>query len=250
MADGIATNPPRFSGKESDYHSWRQSFAGMFYGIDGMAKYFHPSTDDELSVLLADESLTDVQRRNMRMERWMLWRALDRATEGKDCQGTVQEATTTHDGYVSLLALRRRYEPSIEQRRTQTNVEYDRWDYDESKGFMDNLGDLDRLSLAVNKAYGTERRTKDDVVQKMIVRLGAHRANPMCAFLWSVFIGQVDFTYEKMRRMAARITAELGDGTHGPSDPHTLSGRNTGQGASTVASLPVAGAAQERRQLS
>ncbi|CEM31712.1 unnamed protein product [Vitrella brassicaformis CCMP3155] len=81
MADGIATNPPRFSGKESDYHSWRQSFAGMFYGIDGMAKYFHPSTDDELSVKFADESLTDVQRRNMRMERWMLWRALDRATE-------------------------------------------------------------------------------------------------------------------------------------------------------------------------
>ncbi|CEM38859.1 unnamed protein product [Vitrella brassicaformis CCMP3155] len=151
MADGIATNPPRFSGKESDYHSWRQSFAGMFYGIDGMAKYFHPSTDDELSVLLADESLTDVQRRNMRMERWMLWRALDRATEGKDCQGTVQEATTTHDGYVSLLALRRRYEPSIEQRRSQTNVEYDRWDYDESKAFMDNLGDLDRLSPSIRR---------------------------------------------------------------------------------------------------
>ena len=39
MADGIATNRPSFSGKESDYNSWRQSFAGI-----SMASMAWPST--------------------------------------------------------------------------------------------------------------------------------------------------------------------------------------------------------------
>ncbi len=122
VAESLATHPPPFSGNTKDYELWYHGFRSTFSGLEGMEKYFHESLDDVLNQGLNEEDLTEWQQFNLKREKWVLWRGLFKATEGKDCQATVVSAGHESDGYMSLLALRSRYEASVDQKRVEADA--------------------------------------------------------------------------------------------------------------------------------
>mmetsp|Transcript_3897 Transcript_3897/g.9832 ORF Transcript_3897/g.9832 Transcript_3897/m.9832 type:complete len:608 (-) Transcript_3897:151-1974(-) len=253
VAESLATHPPPFSGNTKDYEIWYHGFKSTFSGLDGMKKYFHESLDDVLHHGLVVDDLGEWQKYNLEKEKWVLWRGLFEATKHQDCQATVVSAGKESDGYLSLLALRSRYEASIEQRRVEADASLNSWSYDERQGFPDNLGHLERLAETANQAHGHKKYDREDTAQRMLQDLKRHIDNPFCRELVRVFISGGKFNYARMKQSSSLVIAHLGDGTltrqTDTSDLRNILSRSPSSvGSSTVHTLPVAGAAQEQRQ--
>ncbi|CEM38930.1 unnamed protein product [Vitrella brassicaformis CCMP3155] len=211
VAESLATHPPPFSGNTKDYEIWYHGFKSTFSGLDGMKKYFHESLDDVLHHGLVVDDLGEWQKYNLEKEKWVLWRGLFEATKHQDCQATVVSAGKESDGYLSLLALRSRYEASIEQRRVEADASLNSWSYDERQGFPDNLGHLERLAETANQAHGHKKYDREDTAQRMLQDLKRHIDNPFCRELVRVFISGGKFNYARMKQSSSLVIAHLGD---------------------------------------